>query len=440
LTNITFSGNRASLGGGMFNYGYGGVSSPILTNVTFSGNQADGGGRMYNAGWSGESSPTLTDVTFSGNQAAWGGGMCNRSSIEGVSNPVLTHVTFSGNQADDGGGIYNDAQNSVSSPVPTNVTFSGNQAYDSGGGMYNYGENGESSPILTNCILWGNEADDDPQIGNYSVTLTVTYSLIQDGCPDGTTCGDGMIYTDPQFIAPIDASGAPTTTGNYRLQATSPAIDAGDPAICPDHDLDGLPRPNDGDGDGTAICDMGAYEAGSMVCGVGAANTYSFPHHSGVSIEITDLGDELDCLYVDEMGIDHPHATGTSGDSGIQTGRYWLIRGLKADKTDATGFTANLTLPHEGLNDPKVCRYTGAGYGWDCAATGSDSSTVWRYGVTSFSDWAVGQHVGPTVVGLRGFGARGGLWAGGLLIALGAVYTLLAQTAAQHLHPRPWSQ
>jgi len=39
-------------------------SSPTLTNVTFTGNQASDGGGMYNDG----SSPILSGVTFSGNR------------------------------------------------------------------------------------------------------------------------------------------------------------------------------------------------------------------------------------------------------------------------------------------------------------------------------------------------------------------------------------
>lgn len=168
------------------------------------------------------------------------------------------------------------------------------------------------------------------------------------------------------------------------------------------------------------------FTVGSMVCGVEEGQSYTFAAQSGVVITITTLGGELDCLYVDEIGVDHPFATGESGSSGIKTGCYWLIHGLREDKvTGATGFAATLTLPHTGLSDPKVCRYTGgAGYGWDCDVDGFGGSTVWRSGITSFSEWAVGEHVGPTAIALRQLTGRGGLQVLGLLLALTALLIL----------------
>jgi hypothetical protein len=44
------------------------------------------------------------------------------------------------------------------------------------------------------------------------------------------------------------------------LRRGSPAIDAGDDAVCPATDGRGAPRPADGDGDGVAACDIGAHE------------------------------------------------------------------------------------------------------------------------------------------------------------------------------------
>ncbi len=258
LSDVTFSGNQArNGGGGMSNLGNnGGVSSPTLTNVVFSGNQADyhgGGGGLYNNSSGGVSSPSLTNVTFSGNQTGGNGGGMANSTSNGESSPSLTNVLFSGNQASGGGGMYNFMVSGVCSPALSNVTFSGNHAGNYGGGMYNYGTGGVSAPVIVNTILWGNDA---PQIYNIgSVAPTFSYSLVQGGCPPGATCGDGMLDAGPLFVQPIDAISAPTTEGDYRLQFTSPAIDAGNTlSVTAATDLDGNPRIVN------HKVDMGAYE------------------------------------------------------------------------------------------------------------------------------------------------------------------------------------
>jgi hypothetical protein len=283
LANVAFSGNHADLhGGGMFNYGWYGTSSPTLMDVTFSGNRAYDGGGMFNYGWeSGASSPTLRDVTFSSNEAnRHGGGMANYAgglSINSTSSPVLINVTFSGNQAgNSAGGMYNygsssETSSGTSSPVLTNVTFSGNHGGNFGGAMANEADSsGICSPMLTNVILWGNSATTGTVMVNYAATPTISYSLVEGGWDgsgiyndDGGIVIDGgnNIDADPQFVAPITATMAPTTTGDYHLLNTSPAIDAGNTlSVSLTTDRDGYVRVRDGDTDGTATVDMGAYE------------------------------------------------------------------------------------------------------------------------------------------------------------------------------------
>ena len=236
MTNVTFTANTATqAGGGIYNDG-----NATLSNVTFSGNSANFGGGMFNNVMNVNiGSPTLTNVTFSGNSANYGGGMVNNTN----SHPVLTNITFSGNTAtNDGGGMYN----SSSHPTLTNVTFSGNSA-NHGGGM----DNLSSTPTIRNTIFWSNTASSDgAQIYNNGSSPVVSDSVVQDGCPAGSTCTN-IITADPKL----------GTLGNYGgftqtipLLAGSSAIDTGNDAICPATDQRGVARPQG------AHCDIGAYE------------------------------------------------------------------------------------------------------------------------------------------------------------------------------------
>jgi hypothetical protein len=52
--------------------------------------------------------------------------------------------------------------------------------------------------------------------------------------------------------------------GEMALAAGSPAIDGADAAFCPATDVRGVARPVDGEGNGVAACDVGAYEWGEL--------------------------------------------------------------------------------------------------------------------------------------------------------------------------------
>jgi parallel beta-helix repeat protein len=282
LTDCIFSGNSADYGGGISNYN----SSPTVTNCTFIDNKAAYfGGGMHNTSYN----PTVTGCTFIGNSAedGYGGGICNDES-----DSLLTNCTFSGNKAAYfGGGIFNIS----SRPTVTNCTFTGNSGWF-GGGMSNWDSSGLtvancsfsgnsadhgggidnwyfSNPTLTNCILWGNTAIGGAQIYNDGTSSsTVSFSNIQDGW-----AGTGNINANPLFV---DADGPDNTAGteddNPRLSPHSPCIDAGDNnSVPPDDadldndsntieptplDLDYHPRFTDGDCNGMATVDMGAFE------------------------------------------------------------------------------------------------------------------------------------------------------------------------------------
>ena len=232
INNCTITGNSGNIGAGMYSY----RSITTVNNCVFSGNIADISGAGVFA--------TDTDITF--NRCSFLGNTA-QSNCGGVynsySNSTLTNCIFSGNESGtNGGGLYN----LYSSPRVTNCTFAGNKAYFNGGAIYNISSTSNvSAPVLLNCIIWGNSSGMNYGGGNYA---TVTYSIIQNSV---LYPGEGNLEEDPLFVSqpPVELG----TSGNLRLQACSPAREAGTSVGAPLVDADGNPRP-------VGIHDMGAYE------------------------------------------------------------------------------------------------------------------------------------------------------------------------------------
>src|SRR5436309_665215 len=182
---------------------------------------------------------TLRDVAFVGNSAGRNGGAIF---VSGGST-VLTDVAVIGNSAGDAGGIF--MQSGVL--TLTNVTITANSAAD-GGGIYRT----IATVVLRNAIVANNTAG-----GNCNTTMVSAGNNLDSGATCGLSGVGDLSNTDP-LLGPLQNNGGQTDT--HALTAGSPALDAGTNTGCPAADQRGVPRPFDGNGDGTPTCDIGAYE------------------------------------------------------------------------------------------------------------------------------------------------------------------------------------
>lgn len=255
ISGLTIQNGSAANGGGLVNFSMDGTT--VLTNVALSGNAATTGG-IGGAIANFLGTLALTNVTVNDNSADFGGGVFNNTG----NTMTLTNVTLSNNSVRvAGGGIYN-----VGTMTLTNVTISGNSAtWDgAGGGIFNFG-----TLTLQSTIVANSTGSDCPVLFAGGAPTSLGYNLDSDGsCALDPGLGD-LPATDP-LLAPLADNGGPTRThalctavGEPDASCTgpSPAIDTGSPD-CPPPDTDqrGVSRAQDGNGDGVAACDIGAYE------------------------------------------------------------------------------------------------------------------------------------------------------------------------------------
>jgi len=244
-----------STGGGISNGGTLPLSNSIITGNT---GAYGGAGGIFNDG-----TLALTNVSVSGNAGEHGGGIANSGTL------TAANVSIYGNTAtQEGGGLYNGYAGTT---TLTNATVSGNVADLVGGGICNKGTltvaNGTMSDnSRTTIISVGTATLKNTIVANATVAnctscapaiTSAGHNIDSDGTCGLASSGD-LSNTDPQ-IGPLQDNGGPTFT--HALLAGSPAIDAGDNTGCPSTDQRGAARPVDGNGDGSAVCDIGAYES-----------------------------------------------------------------------------------------------------------------------------------------------------------------------------------
>lgn len=346
LTNCTLTGNIATSSGG-------GSYSSTLIDCSLANNSASDGGGNYGG--------TMTDCLLTGNSASHNGGgtrlgtllrctLTENSAVTqggGTDGGTLTECSILDNTSDNNaGGCCNATLN--------RCIVSGNSAYGKGGGIYGYstGSSATNSIFVGNSAIWGGGTYGDVVLHNCTIKGN---SAINDGggCYKGKiynsiivnnladTNGDGLGSGDDLFdmtnvlncCTPILAAGQSGITNapkfadfQLHLRADSPCIDTGVQQGPIGPDFDGIFRPLDGTGDGSASIDMGAYEFASPLAD-------------------TD-GDGLNDAQEVELGAD---ITNTDTDGDGRSDGAEVAQGLSPTYNEAPA----ITMGEENvLNDP----------------------------------------------------------------------------------------
>jgi len=242
ISGLTVQNGNANMGGGIYNNQSGLVT---ITDSSISNNSAGSGGGIFN---SSIASMNLYRVTVSDNDATGpgGGGIFNLGSM------TLSNTTVSGNVASSmltngGSGITNGSNGAL---TLLNVTIHNNTVYSNvTGGDGTIANSGTVN--LKNSIVWANSGVVCFGAGTYNSS---GHNLAAGDC---SLTGIGDISLNPLLTSLGDNGGS---TFTHALLSGSPSIDAGDNSECPATDQRGVTRPQDGDGDGSIICDIGAYE------------------------------------------------------------------------------------------------------------------------------------------------------------------------------------
>jgi hypothetical protein len=231
LVNSRIDGNYGATAGGL-NLGANVQTTIVASEISDNNSTGDYGG-LLNSG-----TLTVTNSTVSGNSAQKNGG-----GFGSIGTASLYNVTIADNTAD-----------------------SDNNGVGDGGGVYLLA--GDTFRAFNSIIADNSgQLDDDCLSADPIPASHFNFNLLEAtaGCTPLSGSGSTNIFGQVPDLGPLAFNGGGLRT--HALRAGSPAIDAGSPFQCRDADNQmlttdqrGFARPIDGDGNGSAVCDMGAFE------------------------------------------------------------------------------------------------------------------------------------------------------------------------------------
>ncbi|NIM94739.1 MAG: DUF11 domain-containing protein [Anaerolineales bacterium] len=326
---ITYNSANNS-GGGIYNeHGDQSIIDSIIAH-----NTASSGGGIYNGDFT---TLEIVNSAITSNDANNGGGITDSRGTTSITNTSITdnHATSNG------GGIYKDRD----TLTLHNVTIANNTA-SVGGGIYNHSDfMGTGTITLENSILADNFSSSSSPDCDGEVS-SLGYSLVENtaGCTFTSGVGD-LLGIDPRF-GPLEIS-----QGYLPLSLDSPAIDAGNPAGCLDHDgvtivsdQRGAPRVD--------RCDIGAIEYQNLDASRKTADILSGPPGASVTYIITlentsdspATGVTLTDTLQSELNYEIGSLTATSGSYEYLDGVISWNGSVGPNSMEQVQFTATIDL------------------------------------------------------------------------------------------------